>query len=147
MPTNIYWYYGDSVIYIQSINRVTLPENLDADTILMKMMNDSKSKNIHFIYDTRKVNGLPSITNMRNTQYYHHPRLQFSVMVGMNPGLAVVMRALINLFRSKFRDKVYFAKTIDEGITWLISQAPELSDMTHRDIETLSPYIKLDIPK
>lgn len=145
MSTNLYWYHNDSVIFIQSTDRLTLPETLEADVLLLKMMNNSQSQCIHFIYDTRNLVALPSITNMRNIRYINHPRLQFSVIIGMNSGLTSVMRVLMLIFRSKFRGRVYFAKTVEEGIVWLINQLPELSDMSYRDIETLSPYAQINI--
>lgn len=135
MTVRLRWYDTDRVIYAEFIGKMTKTFIEVGNGHFLQALERSQAEKVYFVVDVSGVSYISSISLFRGLDFLKHPRCaQSAATVGAKNWLRAIAGPATLLM---FREKMFFADTVDEAVKVLAKNIPDLHDLTPHDLASL----------
>ena len=123
MPVEITWLVEDRVLYVKSVDAVTVDELFAADEQILGELNRVDTPKLHVLLDDVEQTSQPGLREYNKLQSIRHPKIGWVIEFGTNNKMILfVSSAIVQMFRIPYR----VVQTREEAIAMLYKADPSL---------------------
>ena len=123
MPVEITWLVADRVLYVKSIDVVTVKELFEADDQILAALDRTPSPKLHILLDDVEQTAQPGLLEYNKLKSIRHPKIGWVFEFGTNNKMILfVSAAIVQMFRIPYR----VVQTREEAIGMLYKADPTL---------------------
>lgn len=98
------WLIEGRIAYIEGSGNLTDDEVINLDQQMLAYLEQATATKIHFLFDTRDIDGLPGLKYLSAMEAPDHPAMGWQIVIGdMNPMVKFMVTMVAKINRARFQ--------------------------------------------